>query len=151
MAANSCLPTLIPFGYLPVSNWLCTRRPVLVVVAAIRLTVTSWLTNGLPRQFLVIKENRRCSILFHLLVPGGKWQTEISSLVSSASFCNSSFHNRTRDPLLPPLSAVIKSRRASGYASRPIMLHHRRMLSTANADVSWSVPTLTQPAFCPRS
>ncbi len=33
----------------------------------------------------------------------------ISSPVSSASFCNSSFHNRTRDPLLPPLSAVIKS------------------------------------------
>jgi len=76
---------------------------------AIRLTMTSWLTSGLPRQFFVMKEYRRCSILFHLLVPGGKWQTEISSLVSSASFCSSTFHNRTRDPLLPPLSAVIKS------------------------------------------
>jgi hypothetical protein len=54
-------------------------------------------------------EQKRCSILFHLLVPGGKWLTEISSLVSSASFCNSSFHNRTRDPLLPPPSAVIRS------------------------------------------
>src|ERR1035437_3925817 len=58
--------------------------------------MTSWLTSGLPRQFFVMKENRRCSIRFHLLVPGGKWQTEISSPVSSASFCNSSFHNRTR-------------------------------------------------------
>src|ERR1035441_2210398 len=136
MRGRSCLPTLIPFGYLPVSNWLGTRRPVLVVVAAIRLTMTSWLTSGLPRQFFVMKENRRCSILFHLLVPGGKWLTEISSPVSSASFCNSSFHHRTPQPLLPPLSAVIKSRRAPGYVSRPIMFHHSRMLSTANADVS---------------
>ena len=79
-----------------------------MVVAAIRLTMTSWLTNGLPRQFFVMKENRRCSILFHLLVPGGKWHTEISSPVSLANFCNSNFHNLTRAPLLPPLSAVIK-------------------------------------------
>ena len=32
------------------------------------------------------------SILFHLLVPGGKWHTEMSNLVSPASFCNSNFH-----------------------------------------------------------
>src|ERR1039458_8908158 len=38
-----------------------------------------------------MNENSRCSILFHLLVPGGKWQIDISSPVSSASFCNSSF------------------------------------------------------------
>ena len=25
------------------------------------------------RQFMAMWENRRCSILFHLLVPGGKW------------------------------------------------------------------------------
>jgi len=80
-----------------------------VVVAAIRLTITSWLTSGLPRQFVVMKENSRCSMRFHLLVPGGKWQTEIASPVSSASFCNSSFHNPTRDPLLAPLSAVMRS------------------------------------------
>ena len=29
-------------------------------------------TSGLPRQLPVMNENRRCSILFHLLVPGGK-------------------------------------------------------------------------------
>ena len=28
--------------------------------------------GGLPRQFWLMYENRRCSILFHLLVPGGK-------------------------------------------------------------------------------
>ena len=39
---------------------------------AMRLTMTSWLIKGLPRQFMVMKENRQCSILFHLLVPGGK-------------------------------------------------------------------------------
>ena len=39
--------------------------------------MTSWLTNGLPRQLRLMNENIRCSILFHLLVPGGKWQTGI--------------------------------------------------------------------------
>jgi hypothetical protein len=34
--------------------------------------MTSWLTKGLPRQFWLMKENNRCSILFHLLVPEGK-------------------------------------------------------------------------------
>src|SRR5437660_1195948 len=38
----------------------------------------------------------RCSILFHLLVPGGKWHTVIGNLSSSASFCSSTFHRRTR-------------------------------------------------------
>ena len=44
------------------------------------------LRSGLPRQLMVMKENSRCSILFHLLVPGGKWQTVIGSLISLASF-----------------------------------------------------------------
>ncbi len=30
------------------------------------------LSSGLARQFWVMNENRRCSILFHLLVPGGR-------------------------------------------------------------------------------
>src|SRR5215470_10307543 len=49
-----------------------------------------------------MKENRRCSILFHLLVPGGRWLTTMSRPSSLASFCNSRFHSRTREPLLPP-------------------------------------------------
>ena len=107
--------------------------------------------EGLPRQFLLMKENRRCSILFHLLVPGGKWLTAIASPVSSASFCNSSFHSRTRDPLLPPPSAAISSCWACGYFSWPIAYHQRRMVSTANDAVSWSTPTPTHPLFCARS
>ena len=35
-----------------------------------------------------MNENNRCSPLFHLLVPDGKWHTSIDSLVASASFCN---------------------------------------------------------------
>ena len=34
-------------------------------------------TGGLPRQLPMMNENRRCSIRFHLLVPGGRWQTMI--------------------------------------------------------------------------
>src|SRR5215510_1396906 len=98
-----------------------------------RLIITSWLTKGLPRQFWLIKENRRCSILFHLLVPGGKWHTEISKPVSSASRCSSHFHNRTRAPLLPLLSAVIHRPLASTQLPCPTHFHQRRMLSTANA------------------
>jgi hypothetical protein len=30
------------------------------------------LTRGCPRQFVLMYEKRRCSILFHLLVPRGK-------------------------------------------------------------------------------
>ena len=101
MMANSSLLTLTPFGYFPVSKRLFTRNPFFVVVAAIRLTMTSWLTSGWPRQFWVMNENRRCSIWFHLLVPGGKWQTEISKPVSFASRCISNFHRRTLAPLLP--------------------------------------------------
>ena len=49
-----------------------TRSPVRVVVAAMVSTMTSWLVSGLPRQFIEIAGNSRCSILFHLEVPGGK-------------------------------------------------------------------------------
>src|SRR5580704_3369768 len=33
-------------------------------------TTTSWLVSGLPRQVRVMWQNSRCSILFHLEVPG---------------------------------------------------------------------------------
>jgi len=39
----------------------------------------------LPRQLMEMKENSRCSILFHLLVPGGKWLTDISIQRASAN------------------------------------------------------------------
>ena len=49
-----------------------------VVVLAIRFTMTSQLSSGRPRQFWGMWENRRCSTLFHLLVPGGKWHPGLS-------------------------------------------------------------------------
>jgi hypothetical protein len=49
--------------------------------------------------------------------------------------------------LEPPASAVTSSRRAAGYSLLPAAFHQRRMDSTANAAVSWSVPTLTHPAL----
>ena len=52
-------------------------RLVVVLVAATRLTITSTDVSGRPRQFIEITENIRCSILFQLLVPGGKWQTQM--------------------------------------------------------------------------
>jgi hypothetical protein len=45
---------------------------------------------------MVIWENNRCSILFHVLVPGGRWQTVICSPVSAASLANSTFQARIR-------------------------------------------------------
>ena len=59
-------------------------------------TTTSWLVSGLPRQLRVIWENSRCSILFHLEVPGGKWQTVIASPVSAARAASSLFQTRYR-------------------------------------------------------
>ena len=35
-------------------------------------TTVWYVRNGFPRQLMVMNENSRCSILFHLLVPGGK-------------------------------------------------------------------------------
>ncbi len=46
-------------------------RPVLVVVFAISSIATITLVSGVPRQFWVMWQNIRCSILFHLEVPGG--------------------------------------------------------------------------------
>ena len=48
-----------------------TVRPFLVVVAAINSTTADRLVSGRPRQFWVMWQNRRCSILFHFDVPGG--------------------------------------------------------------------------------
>src|ERR1035437_7694611 len=116
-----------------------------------RLRIVSWLVRGLPCQFRVIWENRRCSILFHLLVPGGRWQTVMSSPVSAARVASSVFQVGRRLPLAPPESAVISNRPASGEASTPTVFHHERRVLTANAAVSWSTPTLTQPVLAPTS
>src|SRR2546429_1887491 len=66
-----------------------------------------------------MKEKSRCSILFHLLVPGGRWLTTMSRPSSLASFCSSRFHSRTREPLLPPPSAGVSKRGAAGGSTPP--------------------------------
>src|SRR5487761_1833114 len=108
--------------------------------------ITSWLISGLPRQFCEMKENRRCSILFHLLVPGGKRQTLIVSRVVSASRCSSVFHRRRRLPFEPPQSAVIVSVVACGERSRPRCSHQPWIEAVANWAVLLSIPTETQPS-----
>src|SRR2546425_407444 len=80
--------------------------------------------------------NIRCSNLFHLLVPGGKWHTEMRQPMASASSCNATFHKRMREPLLPPASAITSSSLALGYTREPICCHQRRSDSEANGAVS---------------
>src|SRR6202007_2163039 len=135
-SASSFLEILTFVAYLFLSNSARTLRPVSVVVLAINSTIVRKVRNGLPLQFIFMKANRRCSTLFHLLVPGGIWQTVIGSLSSLANFCSSIFHNRTRHPLLPPASAVINRRLALGYRFFPITFHHRRIALIAKHAVS---------------
>src|SRR6476620_10317894 len=89
--ASCASETLSPLGYFFSSISARTVRPVSVVVAAMSSTTVRKLRRGLPRQLMLMKEKSRCSILFHLLVPGGKWHTVIGNLSSSASFCSSDF------------------------------------------------------------
>src|ERR1700677_4122818 len=121
------------------------------LAAAMVSTITSWLIKGLPRQLIEMWENKRCSILFHLLVPGGRWHTVIARPVSAASAASSVFHCRVRYPLEPPPSALISRRVALGAGIFPALRHQVLMVLTANAAVSWSVPTDTHPVLVPTS
>jgi hypothetical protein len=85
-----------------------------VVVPAIRLRATSKLVSGRARQFIEMKEKRRCSTLFHFDVPGGRWHTLISRPVSVARTARLAFHALARELLEPPPSAVISRRVALG-------------------------------------
>ncbi len=58
--------------------------------------MTSWLVSGRPRQFIEMWQNSRCSILFHLEVPGGRWQTVMDSPVSAERAASSVFQARSR-------------------------------------------------------
>src|SRR3954451_17325269 len=64
----------------------------------------------------VLGDEREQSMLdaVPLAGPCGRWATVIASPVWSASVCSSAFHSRTRARLLPPQSAVIRIRSASG-------------------------------------
>src|SRR5260370_39804323 len=96
-----------------------------------------------------MKENNRCSTLFHLLVPGGKSQTLSASPVWSARRCNSHFQSRRRQPLLPPPSTVISSRCAGRYRPRPSPRPQPRIAATADPPLSASVHTFAEPTVRP--
>ena len=66
MAASLASEIFTPLGYLFSSSSARTFSPAVVVVAAISWMIVLKLRRGLPRQLMVIKENKRCSILFHL-------------------------------------------------------------------------------------
>ena len=51
-----------------VSSAHSTFSPVLVVVAPISSTTARRSVSGRPRQFWVIGQNSRCSILFHCVL-----------------------------------------------------------------------------------
>ena len=75
--------TLAPPGYCASSRTAVHFRPWPVTVAAMPATASSLVIRGRARQVRVMWQNSRCSILFHLLVPGGKWHTLTSRPVSS--------------------------------------------------------------------
>ena len=93
-----------------------------------------------------MNEKRRCSTLFHLLVPGGKWQTRIESPCSSAQCCSSTF------PQPQTVTVAAAAIRGDGQelrgrripAAGPRRATTRESTATATA-VSWSVPTFTKP------
>jgi hypothetical protein len=62
-------------------------QPLFGFEALIMFTTVSKLTSGSPFQFRLMKENIRCSILFHLLAPGGYWPTTMSNPASSLNCC----------------------------------------------------------------
>src|SRR2546423_14962679 len=92
-----------------------------------------------------MKEKRRCSILFHLLVPGGRWLTTMSRSSSLASFCSSRFHSRTREPLLPPPSAGVNHPIAVGESAPPRVSPHLRKLFPPPAAGDRGSPAIHPP------
>src|ERR1700759_1132212 len=93
-------------------------------------TTTSWLVSGGAGQGRVVWGNSRCSILFHLEVPGGKWHTVISSPVSCARAARPAFQALLRQSLDPPASQQISSRAAAREAGPAIRACPPRARST---------------------
>src|SRR5436305_12415298 len=103
-----------------------------------RLTMTSWLVNGWPRQLVLIAANSRCSTRFHFDVPGGKWQTVIARLVWSASAASSAIALYTRGRDKPHARATIDTPPHIGRAACRAWYHQARIAATANAAVACS-------------
>src|SRR3989442_3243814 len=102
MARMSASLTTSPVGYRRLSSWALTRRPVAVRVCPINSTTVSQVRSGLPRQFCVMWQKRRWSILFHLLVPGGELVALMRQFVLFAIGWYSNFLLPYRFTLIPP-------------------------------------------------
>ena len=114
--------------------------------------MTSWLMRGLPRQLVEMKLNRRCSILFHLLVPGGKWQTAICRPVLIGEALQLELPEAGATGVRASAVSGDRQRRwRSGSAFLPIVCHQSMDRGQANVAVSWSIPTLTHPSSAVRS
>jgi hypothetical protein len=92
--------------------------------------------SGSPRQLDEMNENSRCSTLFHLLVPGGKWQTATPRAPPrSANFCSS----QLPEPQPPSVAAAAVGcdqdslLRVRGTGVCPSARHQPRIEATAKA------------------
>ena len=106
-----------------------------VVVAADQVDDHLERTSGLPRQFCEMKLNRRCSILFHLLVPGGKWQTTTSP-VSSARLLQLGLPESGAVAVRAAAVGRDRQRLGVGVALWPSCSHQARIEATENWAVS---------------
>jgi hypothetical protein len=94
-----------------------------------------------------MKQNSRCPILFHLRMPGGKWQAFKVIPTLSAKARSDFFHRRLRLAVSSATSAVINSLVARGMLAEPISFHQRCILAQAQSAVSSSMPTLIRPSL----
>ena len=93
-----------------------TVKPVLVVTALIVSMMTSWEISGRPP---VHGDRGEEPVLYPVRLAstaGFRWQVRHGDVrpASAANAASSVFHNRSREPLDLPESAVISRRRAPG-------------------------------------
>jgi hypothetical protein len=69
---------------------------------------------------------------------GGASPSEFIGIVNAAFV---GIFNAGQQPLEPPRGAVLSGRATVGQADRPAPFHQRRIGSTVNAAMSWSMPT----------
>ena len=128
-----------------------TFKPLRVLVLAMRLTITSWLISGATP---VHGDEGEQPVLD--LVPLAGARREVADRE-----CPGPSRRPAAQFELPQPHAIAVAAAAVGgdhqlawpwdSAGGPSLNHQRRIVCTANADVSWSMPTLTQPSSAPMS
>ena len=90
------------------SSLLFTARPVTVGCGGNELDYDFMVDKRLAPPVLADEREEPMFDLVPLARVWGKWQTEISSSISWASFCNSHFYSQPRAPLLPRIGVINK-------------------------------------------